>query len=227
PGAGRAVRGGRPLSQTVAAQGPLVGAIETRWTMRSAGEGEIGVRQLAVLHADSPIIRIRLDLDHHATGHRLRARFPVGAGEAATAGTALGTVRRGERPPIDRESPVERPTATDPAHRFVRSGHGPRGLAILAPGFFEYEWSGDRSLTVTLLRAVGSLSRNDLVERPGHAAWPEATPEAEEPGRHTIWLGIAPLQKSSEEDSAILERIWEEFALPIQSMFLDGGPVDV
>ena len=32
---------------------------------------------------------------------------------------------------------------------------------------------------VTLVRGVGELSRNDLVERPGHAGWPTPTPGAQ------------------------------------------------
>ena len=86
---------------------------------------------------------------------------------------------------------------------------------MLSPDFFEYEWSNAKAVSVTLLRAVGELSRNDLPERPGHAAWPTHTPDAEEPGRHTIHLAVAPLS-----DVEGLERIWEECYLPIQAMFV-------
>ena len=37
----------------------------------------------------------------------------------------------------------------------------------------------DAEVLVTLLRAVGELSRNDLPERPGHAGWPTPTPGAQ------------------------------------------------
>ena len=46
-------------------------------------------------------------------------------------------------------------------------GSGPRGLAIFAPGFFEYELDRKGDLLVTLLRSVGELSRDDLPTRPG------------------------------------------------------------
>ena len=215
---GRPVRGGRHLAQTVATAGPLVGAIDTRWQMRSAGEGEIGVRQLVVLYADSPIVRIRIDIDNQAVNHRLRARFPVGTGEEALAGTALGSIRR--KPQVIPEQPdgFERPVTTAPAHRYVAAGSGSRGLAILAPGFFEYEWSPAREISVTLLRAVGELSRDDLDERPGHAAWPQATPEAQELGRHTVNLALAPLSDGA-PSPARLERMWEEAFLPVQGFF--------
>jgi alpha-mannosidase len=214
-GAGRSVRGGRALSQTIVCGGPLIGAIETRWSMRSAGEGEIGVRQLVVLEAGSPVVKIRLDLDNGAADHRLRARFPVGAGQESIAGTALGMARRPVPRAADGTDEMEWPVPTAPAHRYVAAGSKERGLAVLSPDFFEYEWSDAKAISVTLLRAVGELSRSDLPERPGHAAWPTPTPDAEEPGRHTIHLAVAPVT-----DFDGLERMWEECWLPIQAMFV-------
>src|ERR1043166_5751474 len=92
-GCGTSPHGGRPVAQRAIARGPLVGAMETRWTMPSAGHGRIGVRQVVALYADSPLVRLRLDIENAAPDHRLRARFPVGAGEAALAGAALGVER--------------------------------------------------------------------------------------------------------------------------------------
>jgi hypothetical protein len=214
-GPGRSVRGGRALSQTILCSGPLIGAIETRWSMRSAGDGEIGIRQLVVLEAGSPVVQIRLDLDNGATDHRLRARFPVGAGQESIAGTGFGWLRRPVFQPGEGTERMEWPVPTAPAHRYVGAGTRQRGLAVLAPGFFEYEWSNAKAVTVTLLRAVGELSRNDLPERPGHAAWPTATPDAQEPGGHTIHLAVAPLQEVEG-----LEKMWEETFLPMQAMFV-------
>ncbi|HSE52349.1 MAG TPA: glycoside hydrolase family 38 C-terminal domain-containing protein [Gemmatimonadales bacterium] len=214
-GPGRSVRGGRALSQAIVCAGPLIGAIETRWSMRSAGEGEIGLRQLVVLEAGSPVVKVRLDLDNGAADHRLRARFPVGTGQESIAGTAFGMVRRPVPGLANGADEMEWQVPTAPAHRYVAAGSRERGLAVLSPDFFEYEWSDGKAISVTLLRAVGELSRNDLPERPGHAAWPTPTPEAQEPGRHTIHLAIAPLGEVEG-----LERMWEECFLPIQAMFV-------
>ena len=209
------MRGGRALSQSIVCTGPLIGAIETRWSMRSAGDGEIGVRQLVVLEADSAVVKIRLDLDNGAGDHRLRARFPVGAGQESIAGTAFGMARRPVPRGADGPDGMEWQVPTAPAHRYAAAGNKERGLAVLSPDFFEYEWGEAKALSVTLLRAVGELTRNDLPERPGHAAWPTPTPDAEEPGRHTIQLAVAPFQ-----DVDGLERMWEECFLPIQAMFV-------
>src|SRR6266480_6540829 len=127
--------------------------------------------------ADSPMVRCLLDIDNQAAWHRVRARLPAGlSGAAAVAGTAFGAVAR---PPVTvdpSDYPLETPVRTAPAHAFVAAASGARGLAVFAPGFFEYEWTGRGDLLVTLLRAVGELSRGDLPTRPGHAGWPVSTP---------------------------------------------------
>ncbi len=219
-GAGRAVHGGTAVSRGVVVAGPLVGAVEARWTMASAGTGGSGLRLLVVLHADSPLVRLRLDLEHGASDHRLRARFPVGAGSEAVAGAAIGVVRRPPVAAARRGSALEHPVATAPAQRFVAAAAGPRGLAVLAPGFFEYEWTRKGELLVTLLRSVGELSRSDLAERPGHAGWPEPVPRAQEPGRHTVELALAPVSEADVAAADRLEQLWEDAFLPAQAVFL-------
>src|SRR2546430_11975924 len=119
------------------------------------------------------MVRCTLDIDKQAAWHRWRARLPVGLpGPAAVAGTAFGSVAR---PPIavdPADFPLEAPVSTAPAHGFVAAASGARGLALFAPGFFEYEWTGRGDLLVTLLRQVGGRPRGDLPHRHGHSGWP-------------------------------------------------------
>ncbi len=223
-GPGPTIRGGVPVSLRVIAQGPLIGAVEARWSLKSAGNGGLSARLLVVLYADSPVVRLRLDIENQATGHRLRARFPVGAGTTALAGAAFGTERRPAVTPRKDPGAIEQPVLTAPAQRFVAAGEGARGLVVLAPGFFEYEWTVQGELVVTLLRSVAELSRNDLPERPGHAAWPEPTPLAQELGTHTIELALV-AGADAAADPERLEQHWEDAFLPIVSLFRrDGSP---
>jgi mannosylglycerate hydrolase len=217
-GPGRPQRVARPLAQRVLAHGPLVASLETRCLLASAGRGELGIRLVTTLHADSPLVRLRLELENHAVDHRLRARFPVGIRTSALAGTAFGVQGR---PPVLPVHPpaLEQEVATAPAHRFVAAAGPSRGLAILAPGCFEYEWTRQGDLLITLLRSVGELSRGNLPERPGHAAWPLATPLAQELGTHTIELALAPLGGEA-LDAGELERLWETAFLPVQAVFM-------
>ena len=130
-------------------------------------------------------MRLIVHLDNQARDHRLRLRLPTGLrGVESVAGTQFGSIRR--LPGSVRSARIEalrergglreKPGATDPAQRYVAVARGPRGLALLAPGFFEFELTADGDLVLTLLRSVGELSRSDLDCRPGHAAWPMPTP---------------------------------------------------
>jgi alpha-mannosidase len=125
--------------------------------------------------------------------------------------------------------PLETPVPTAPAHRFVGAAREGRGLAILAPGFFEYEWTPAGDLVLTLLRAVGELSRDDVPARPGHAAWPQATPLAQCLGPHRTQWAVLPLGAADLERGELVERAWEDVFLPLQGPWIPDaralGPI--
>lgn len=204
--AGRVTRADDPIDTRILAQGPLVAALEV---------SRPGVRLLLVLAAGDPVLRCTLEIDNHATNHRLRARLPTGVpGAVALAGAQFGTIERAPVPNPEGHYPGETPARTAPAHRFV-AVQDARGLALLCPGFFEYELDADGDLLLTLLRSVGALSRNDLTTRPGHAGWPVATPLAQCLGVHRIDFAIAPLTRN--DDPASLYRMWEDCFLPLRA----------
>ena len=109
---------------------------------------------------------------------------------------------------------------TAPAQRFVAAGSNDRGLAVLSPGFFEYEWTARQELILTALRSVGELSRDTLPTRPGHAGWPTPTPDAQETGNHVIEFAIVALGESGAEDVPALEHLWEDTFLAPQGTFI-------
>jgi len=99
------------------------------------------------------------------------------------ADAAFGEVRR--------EVPVGAPAAgrarevpptTAPLHRYVSRYSETHGVTLISDGLAEYEAAPEGDIAVTLLRAVGELSRGDLPERPGHAGWPVSTPGAQGAG---------------------------------------------
>jgi mannosylglycerate hydrolase len=200
------------------AAGPLVGAFEMRATLR---DGRVRARLTLALHAGSPLLRCTLDLENGVGDHRLRLRIPTGVtGGTAAAGAPFGAVRR-ERRELDPASyPHETPVATAPAHRFVAVGDGRGGLAVLAPGFFEYELEPGGDLLVTLLRCVGQLSREDLPTRPGHAGWPTPTPGAQCLGRERMQLALAPVGAGDIERAAPLVALWEDGFVPPRAIWL-------
>jgi hypothetical protein len=212
----------RPL-----ANGPYVAALELRTRLaagsrrRGHGVGAIDLRLVVSLHAGSPAVRCTLEIDNHASDYRLRLRAPTGLQRGnPVAGAQFGFI---ERAPLDRSQrkyPRETPVSTAPAHRYVTRAVKSRGLALLAPGFFEYELDRRGDLLVTLLRAVGQLSRGDLPTRPGHAGWPTETPGAQCQGMERIQLAIAPVTQAQVERGSALPELWEDVFLPVHGVWL-------
>lgn len=160
-------------------------------------------------------LEIRTELYNHARDHRLRAVFPGGFEvEESVAETAFGTVRRPTRP-RESEGWRERDTATYAQRRFVCVENGGRGLAVLNKGLPEYEVTPEGQVCLTLLRAVGWLSRNDLSVRAGHAGPGLATPGAQCPGRQAFEYAIVPYEGGWRE--AGIFREVEEYLLPLEA----------
>lgn len=211
----------------VAAAGPLVAAIELGWSL-AAGDGDQGVgpgvvelRLMLSVYAGSPALRCTLLLDNRALNHRLRARVSTGMpGGPAVAGRQFGAQERMPSGPAVRRYPRETPVSTAPAHRYVARAVKSRGLALLAPGFFEYELTPGGDLLMTILRAVGQLSRSDLTTRPGHAGWPVATPLAQSLGPDRLQFAIAAVTQRQLQDGTALPELWEDLFLPIQPIWL-------
>jgi len=91
---------------------------------------------------------------------------------------------------------------------------------VLAPAFFEYEWTPKGDLVLTLLRAIGDLSRGNLPTRPGHAGWPTAIPAAQCIGKTRIDLALVPVSAAELERGDVLPQLWEDAFLPLHSLWL-------
>jgi alpha-mannosidase len=201
----------------IVARGPLVGALELRTSLRG---GAVRARLTLAVYAGSPLLRCTLELENAVGDHRLRVRIPTGVGDLAVAGGPFGAIRRARRSFEPARYPRETPVATAPAQRFVAASGTRGGLAVLAPGFFEYEHQAGGDLLVTLLRCVGQLSREDLPTRPGHAGWPTPTPGAQCLGRERIQLALAPVSAVELERVAPVVELWEDAFVPPRAIWL-------
>jgi mannosylglycerate hydrolase len=179
------------------------------------------LRLLLTLHAHSPALRCTAEIDNRATDHRLRLRVPSGVPAVpAVAGGPFGPITRPAPVAVGARYPRETPVTTAPAQRYVAVASGTRGLALLAPGFFEYELAADGDLRMTLLRCVGHLSRADLSTRPGHAGWPTPTPEAQCPGVDRFQLAVVPVGVADLQAGSALPELWEDVFLPPRALWL-------
>ncbi|HEY0995817.1 MAG TPA: glycosyl hydrolase-related protein, partial [Gemmatimonadaceae bacterium] len=125
--------------------------------------------------------------------------------------------------PADRAR--EAPPPTDPLHRYVSRfapGEGAmHGATLYGDGLAEYEAMADGAIAVTLVRAVGELSRGNLPERPGHAGWPAPTPDAQSHGDFRARFALL-LHDPSRTDAVVdvVERAADDLLLPLAATTL-------
>jgi alpha-mannosidase len=144
-------------------------------------------------------VDVALTIDNAARDHRLRlhcrapfapaqfeveSAFEIAERPIAPAPDAFGSPR-----------PAEFPIGAVPQRSFATlAGSGGLALTVANRGVAEVEAvaepDGRGALALTVLRAVGWLSRSDLRSRPGPAGPGLPTPGAQVPGRHRIEISL-------------------------------------
>ena len=201
--------------------GPLIGEIRMRWRLRHSPSRTSRLDVRLMLVAESPLVRLHLRGANRGRNHRLRIgiRTDVGAG-AVWADAAFGPVHRERLEVPEQDMRDEQPPPTGPLHRYV-SVFGPAaGATLFSDGLAEYEATERRELFVTLLRAVGALSRRDLPERPGHAGWPAPTPRAQSIGPFAARLALLLHGGRDAESIDLIERTADDALLPLEGRTL-------
>jgi alpha-mannosidase len=172
-----------------------------------------------ILDADSRVLRVHVHGVNRRRDHRLRLAIhtDVDAQRDSTvwADAAFGPVHRRRIAVQPSDAAAELPPPTAPLHRYASRFDDSRGVTVFSDGLAECEARDDGSLAVTLVRAVGELSRNDLPERPGHAGWPSPTPGAQCLGPFAAELGV--LLHGSREPATVhaIEQAADDFLLPL------------
>ena len=153
----------------------------------------------ARLTAADDVVDLTITVDNQAADHRLRAVFPTGVrSDTVVSDGQFLLAARPVTPPMGADWAQPHPGAYPQQDFSYVADAGGRGLAVLVDGLPEVaprrEPDGAATLLVTLLRSVGWLSRDDLPTRRHTNAGPTiATPGAQEQGRHTCRLALAPL----------------------------------
>ncbi len=186
-------------------RGPLRAALALRWrvpvtarTLGSATGVPISRKHAAALldvivelDAGSRVLRLKISGENAIADYRLRAVVRSGCPVSThMADAAFGFVERPCEAAEGQASDVEIVPPTHPLHRSVSVFSVDRGLSVLSDGMGEYECGRSGDIAVTLVRATGELSRGDLLERPGHAGWPSAVPDAQCNGPFACVLGV-------------------------------------
>ncbi len=151
-------------------------------------------------------VDVRADFVNPALDHRLRVLFPTG--RLSEHVIVDGHFDRLRRPPVNLdvgEGWAERPAPTAAQRAFTAIEQDGHGLLIAARGLPEYEHirsDSESTLALTLLRAVGWLSRDDLNCRPGHAGPARATPGAQGIGPAAADYSLIPFGETFTLDQA-------------------------
>jgi mannosylglycerate hydrolase len=203
-----------PLRATLSVRYRLTVPSASQRSGRSTRQVTLPIELRASVHAGEEFARLDLSGKNRARDHRLRLvlRTPL-SGDDVHADAAFGTVRRSRSAPP--ATPNEIPPATSPLHRHVTLARDAESVTLLSDGLTEYEATPDGALCLTLLRAVGELSRDDLPERAGHAGWPLSTPDAQQQGRFGARFGILLATSPPAAREMIVEHAAEDFLLPL------------
>ena len=143
---------------------------------------------LVELRAGEPFVRLTVSVENQSRDHRLRLHVPLPAGgPGASRSEAEGQFAVVERGREAEGGHGEVPLPTFPARGFVAAG----GVALLLDQVTEYELL-DGELAVTVLRAVGQISRNANPWRTEPAGPELPTPGAQCLGRRELRLAVMP-----------------------------------
>lgn len=227
----------RVAAVRIAERGPLRGAITMSWIAgtpsdsgSSMGGDGVHVQTTVRLVAGRSTVECRVRISNHRTNHRLRLvwRTDVIGGERL-ADAAFGPVSR----PVIQAPPTSLESVPDgmPLHRWVLHRSGSRAAALISDGLAEAH-AEDGHLAVTLLRATGELSRASVPERPGHAGWPAAIPDAQCRGTYYALIGLLLSEEGAERLLERIERACDDLLLPLvgetwRDLEVSDGPVAV
>ena len=203
------------LGARVVHRGPVRAAIEAKWEFRAKKERVAASVQL-IVDADAPWLRIHVAGVNSASDHRLRVRVETGVATPRVFADAMfGAVERKRVVVSPDDLKMETPPAAAPLHRYVSLFGAGDGATVFSDGLAEYESDDEGGVAVTLVRAIGELSRADLPERPGHAGWPVAVPGAQCHGPFGAELTVMLHGARSAPVVDAIERAADDVLLPL------------
>ncbi len=223
----RVVDAPETVTVRVAERGPVRAALELTatyaWPVGAVGDMRFcerreddlvrcAVRTRLELRADERFLRVHAEIDNHARDHRLRVHCPLPAPVTGSdAECAFAVVHRG----LTAEGgPHEAGLPTFVSRRFVDCSDGAAGLALLHDGLLEYEVVDGRELALTLLRAVGFLSRVEPSLRPNPAGPMDALEGPQLQGSQHVDYALLPHR--GDWRTADLHAAADEFLVPLE-----------
>jgi mannosylglycerate hydrolase len=148
------------------------------------------------LYSGVPRIDVKTLVNNMAEDHRLRVVFPTGLRTSSINSDGLFYVNnRLIKNDIKGENWKQPPPTTFPQMFWLEVHDDERCVTIANKGLPEYECKEDKegvNIYVTLMRCVGSLSKEDIITRKGHAGPPLLVPGAQCRRLHVFEYSIIP-----------------------------------
>ncbi|HEX2863331.1 MAG TPA: glycosyl hydrolase-related protein [Deinococcales bacterium] len=187
---------------------PLPASLTPDREARSEAAATLRLNVDLTLAAGARRLDVRVHGENGARDHRLRARFPLGVPvESAVAESHGALIERPAAVPSGERGSAEPQPPEEPNSGLVSVLAGGRGLAVLNRGLPEYSVDpADGAVQLTLLRAVGWLSREDGLARAGGAGPTLATPDAQMIGPFEAEYSLVP------HDGSDPDRLVDELA---------------
>ena len=163
---------------------------------RSQTRINLPIRTEVTLGKNARYLKVKTTLTNTAKWHRLRVMFPTNLKTDVVSAEQQYDVA--EFPVIIRQPSakvwLENQPTQYPQQDFVDLSDGKHGLAVFNVGLPEFEVvpTESRTVAITLLRAVGYLSRQNMTSRGNHAGPGFETPEAQCLGAQTCEYAIYP-----------------------------------
>jgi hypothetical protein len=181
-------------------------------SVRAWFDDDLEVEMRATRREGEPFMRLEGTIRNGRPDHRLRLHVILP--HSTTTSVAGSPFELVERPLISEGSDLEAASPTWPARGIVMAAE----TAVMHEGVFEYEVVDGRALAVSLLRCVGTISRERMATRPFAAGPDVPTPLAQMIGETAFSLGAWP-------NASVRELLgnWERFALPPITASAAGG----
>ena len=128
--------------------------------VRACFDDALEVRMRVTRRADEPFIRLDGTIRNRRPDHRLRLHVVLP--HPTTTSSAGSPFELVERPLVSEGSDLETASPTWPARGIAMAAD----TAVMHEGVFEYEVVEGRAIAVTLLRCVGTISRERMATRP-------------------------------------------------------------
>lgn len=145
-----------------------------------------------------PRVDVSVTVKNTATNHRLRARIATGITTDVVWSDGHYTHKKRPAKPAEmppQEAWIEDPPREAPHEEWCGVWNDSHGIVIRTYGLYEHEYlpEANGSLALTLMRCVGTLSKDEQVRRKNNVAPSVPTPEAQMQGEYTYSFSIIPV----------------------------------